>query len=229
MNLVDDFISLFFPRTCYACGYSLFQNEKIICTSCLLHLPKTNFHKSMDNPVSKVFWGRVNLISATSMYFYRKGGKVQHLIHQLKYKGHKEIGIFLGEIYGSQLMEIPLYKDIDLIIPIPLHKSKLKKRGFNQAELFARGLARSMQKDIDVKSLVRQVASSTQTKKTRYRRWENVSDIFRMENPEKIVGKKILVVDDVITTGATMEAFIQTIQTAANVEVSAVSIAFAYQ
>jgi ComF family protein len=183
----------------------------------------------MDNPVSKVFWGRVNLISATSMYFYRKGGKVQHLIHQLKYKGHKEIGIFLGEIYGSQLMEIPLYKDIDLIIPIPLHKSKLKKRGFNQAELFARGLARSMQKDIDVKSLVRQVASSTQTKKTRYRRWENVSDIFRMENPEKIVGKKILVVDDVITTGATMEAFIQTIQTAANVEVSAVSIAFAYQ
>jgi ComF family protein len=229
MNLVDDFISLFFPRTCYACGYSLFQNEKIICTSCLLHLPKTNFHKSMDNPVSKVFWGRVNLISATSMYFYRKGGKVQHLIHQLKYKGHKEIGIFLGEIYGSQLMEIPLYKDIDLIIPIPLHKSKLKKRGFNQAELFARGLARSMQKDIDVKSLVRQVASSTQTKKTRYRRWENVSDFFRMENPEKIVGKKILVVDDVITTGATMEAFIQTIQTAANVEVSAVSIAFAYQ
>lgn len=229
MNLLDDFISLFFPRTCYACGYSLFQNEKIICTSCLLHLPKTNFHKTSDNPVSKVFWGRVNLISATSMYFYRKGGKVQHLIHQLKYKGHKEIGIFLGEIYGSQLMEISLYKDIDLIIPVPLHKSKLKKRGFNQAELFARGLARSMQKDIDVKSLVRQVATSTQTKKTRYRRWENVSDIFRMENPEKIVGKKILVVDDVITTGATMEAFIQTIQTVENVEVSAVSIAFAYQ
>jgi len=229
MNLFDDFISLFFPRTCYACGYSLFHNEKIICTSCLLHLPKTNFHKTRENPVSNVFWGRVNLTTAASMYFYRKGGKVQHLIHQLKYKGHKEIGILLGEIYGSQLMETPLYKDIDLIIPVPLHKSKLKKRGFNQAELFARGLAGSMQKEMDAKSLVRQVATSTQTKKTRYRRWENVSDIFRLEIPENINGKKILVVDDVITTGATMEAFIQTIQTVENVEVSAVSIAFASQ
>ena len=229
MNLLDDFISLFFPRTCYACGNSLFQNEKIICTSCLLHLPKTNYHKIRKNPVSKVFWGRVNLTTATSMYFYRKGGKVQHLIHQLKYKGHKEIGTFLGQIYGSQLMDIEIYKDIDLIIPIPLHHSKLKKRGFNQAECFARGLAEAMQKKIDVKSLVRQVATSTQTKKTRYRRWENVSDIFKVASPDNISGKKILVVDDVITTGATMEAFIQTIQTATNVEVSAVSIAFASQ
>ncbi|MCD4732056.1 MAG: ComF family protein [Bacteroidales bacterium] len=194
-----------------------------------MHLPKTNFHKTSENPVSKVFWGRVNLTTATSMYFYRKGGKVQNLIHQLKYKGHKEIGIFLGEIYGNQLMESPLYNGIDLIIPIPLHKSKLKKRGFNQAELFARGLARSMQKEMDLKSLVRQVATSTQTKKTRYRRWENVSEIFKLEIPDNITGKKILVVDDVITTGATMEAFIQTIQTVENVEVSAVSIAFASQ
>lgn len=229
MNLFDDFISLFFPRTCYACGNSLFQNEKIICTSCLLHLPKTNFHKTSENPVSKVFWGRVNLTTATSMYFYRKGGKVQHLIHQLKYKGHKEIGIFLGEIYGSQLKESALYNDIDLIIPIPLHQSKLKKRGFNQAELFARGLAQSMQKEMDLKSLVRQIATSTQTKKTRYKRWENVSEIFKLEIPENINGKKILVVDDVITTGATMEAFIQCIQKAENVQVCAVSIAFASQ
>lgn len=229
MNLVNDFISLFFPRTCYACGNNLFQNEKIICTSCLLHLPKTNFHKSTDNPVSKVFWGRVNITTATSMYYYRKGGKVQHLISQLKYKGHKEIGIFLGELFGSQLIEVPEYNAVDLIIPIPLHKSKLKKRGFNQAELFARGLSHSMHKEIDVKSLVRQVATSTQTKKTRYKRWENVSEIFSLEIPENITGKKILVVDDVITTGATMEAFIQAIQKAADVEVSAVSIAFAYK
>ena len=122
-----------------------------------------------------------------------------------------------------------LIEDIDLVIPIPLHKSKLKKRGFNQAELFARGLAKSMQKEMDVKSLVRQVATSTQTKKTRYRRWENVSEIFKLEIPENITGKNILVVDDVITTGATMEAFIQTIQTVENVQVSAVSIAFASQ
>lgn len=227
MNLLDDFISLFFPRTCYACGNNLFQNEKTICTSCLLHLPKTNYHKSVENPVSRVFWGRVNLVTATSMFFYRKGGKVQHLIHQLKYKGHVEIGILLGQIYGSQLMEVETYKNIDLIIPIPLHQSKLKKRGFNQAEIFAKGLADSMQKKMDNISIVRQIATSTQTKKTRYKRWENVSEIFRLEIPENIIDKNILVVDDVITTGATMEAFIQTIQTAANVKVSAVSIAFA--
>lgn len=227
MNLIQDFISLFFPRTCYACGNNLFQNEKIICTSCLLHLPKTNFHKIANNPVSKVFWGRVNLVTATSMYFYRKGGKVQHLIHQLKYKGHKEIGVMLGEIYGGQLKETELFKGIDLIIPIPLHHSKLKKRGFNQAETFARGLAVSMQKKMDNSSLVRQIATSTQTKKTRYKRWENVSDIFSLKIPENINNKHILVVDDVITTGATMEAFIQTIQTATNVKVSAASIAFA--
>lgn len=227
MNLLDDFISLLFPKTCYACGNNLFKNEKVICTSCLLHLPKTNFHKIDENPVSKVFWGRVNLIAATSMYFYRKGGKVQHLIHQLKYKGHKEIGIYLGQIYGSQLMDIESYKDIDLIIPIPLHQSKLKKRGFNQAECFAKGLAESMQKKMDTKSLIRQVATSTQTKKTRYKRWENVSEIFSLKIPENINDKNILVVDDVITTGATMEACIQTIQTAKNVKVSAASIAFA--
>lgn len=229
MNLFDDFISLFFPRTCYACGNNLFQNEKIICTSCLLHLPKTNFHKIKENPVSKVFWGRVNLTSATAMYFYRKGAKVQHLIHQLKYKGHKEIGVFLGQIYGSQLMDTEIYKNIDLIIPIPLHQSKLKKRGFNQAECFAKGLAESMQKKMDTKSLIRQVETSTQTKKTRYKRWENVSDIFRLEIPKNINDKNILVVDDVITTGATMEAFIETIQKAENVQVCAASIAFASQ
>lgn len=227
MNLLDDFISLLFPKTCYACGNNLFNNENIICTSCLLHLPKTNFHKIEENPVSRVFWGRVNLITATSMYFYRKGGKVQHLIHQLKYKGHKEIGIYLGQIYGSQLMDIETYKDIELIIPIPLHQSKLKKRGFNQAECFARGLSESMKKELDIKSLVRQVATSTQTKKTRYKRWENVSEIFKLEIPENVNDKKVLVVDDVITTGATMEACIQTIQAAKNVQVSAASIAFA--
>ncbi len=163
------------------------------------------------------------------MYFYRKGGKVQHLIHQLKYKGHKEIGVFLGQIYGSQLTEIEIYKNIDLIIPIPLHHKKLKKRGFNQAECFARGLSESMQKEMDVKSLVREIDTSTQTKKTRYKRWENVSEIFNLKFPENINDKNILVVDDVITTGATMEAFIQTIQKAKNVQISAVSIAFASQ
>jgi ComF family protein len=227
MNLFDDFISLFFPKTCPACGYNLFSNEKIICSKCLYHLPKTDFHKDKDNPVSKVFWGRVNLASAAAMYYYRKGSRVQHLIHQLKYKGHKEIGLFLGELYGSELLTSEDFNKIDLIIPIPLHQKKLLKRGFNQSEVFANGLSKSMKKDKDTTSVIRSVATSTQTRKSRYKRWENVNEIFELKQPEKIEGKHILVVDDVITTGATMEACVQVILQAPGTKVSVASIGFA--
>ncbi|MEZ5197790.1 MAG: phosphoribosyltransferase family protein [Bacteroidales bacterium] len=226
-NLLDDFISLFFPKTCFACGNNLFTNENIVCTSCLYHLPKTDFHKDPDNPVSKVFWGRVEIISATSFLYYRKGGKVQHLIHQLKYKGHKEIGIFLGELYGTDLKKTPEYSNIETIIPIPLHRKKLKMRGFNQSEYFAIGLANSMNTNIDTASVVRTIATSTQTKKSRYKRWENVSNIFEINNPENLAGKSILLVDDVITTGSTMEACIASLNSLPGVKVSVASIAFA--
>jgi len=210
-----------------ACGNNLFNNENVICTSCLFHLPKTNFHNDKDNPVSKVFWGRVKIESATAYFFYRKGGKVQQLIHQMKYKGQKEIGVFLGELYGIELNNAPGFNEIDKIIPIPLHRKKLKKRGFNQAELFASGLAKTMNKEVDTTSVVRNVATSTQTKKSRYKRWENVSDIFKLKDPDILKGKHILVVDDVITTGATMEACVQTLQKVPEITISVASIAFA--
>ncbi len=227
MNLLDDLISLFFPKTCPACGYNLFSNEKIICSRCLYHLPKTDFHKEKDNPVSKVFWGRVNLESASAMYYYRKGSKVQHLIHQLKYKGYKDIGFFLGEMYGSELLTAEDFNKIDLIVPIPLHKKKLLKRGFNQSEVFAIGLSKAMKKETDTTSVIRTVATSTQTRKSRYKRWENVNEIFEVKHPDKIAGKHILLVDDVITTGATMEACVQVILQVPGTRASAASIAFA--
>lgn len=228
MNLFDDFISLFFPKTCYACGNNLFTNEHILCTSCLVKLPRTNFHRDNDNPMCRVFWGRVRIESATSLYYFRKGGKVQHLIHQFKYKGHKEIGIYLGEILGADLAGSDLFKTIDRIVPIPLHEKKLRKRGFNQSEVFARGLSTAMHKDLDTHSVVRTIATSTQTKKSRYKRWENVSEIFLLRHPETLYGKHILLVDDVVTTGATMEACIQTILQAPGSRVSVASIAFAH-
>lgn len=226
-NLLDDFISLFFPKTCYACGNNLFRNENVICTSCLYHLPKTNFHKDTGNPVSKVFWGRVEIASATSFLYYRKGGKVQNLIHQLKYNGYKEIGVYLGELYGNDLKNTPGYNNIDKIIPIPLHRKKLKKRGFNQSEYIAIGLANSMNTNVDITSVIRSIATSTQTKKSRYKRWENVSNIFEINNPEDLAGKNILLVDDVITTGSTMEACVSCLNTIPDIKVSVASIAFA--
>jgi len=229
MNLINDFISLLFPLTCLSCGNHLYKNETIICTYCLLHLPKTDFHLDPENPVSKVFWGRVKIEAGSAFYYYRKGNKVQNLIHQMKYNGHKEVGIFLGESYGNVLKDIEPFNSVEKIIPIPLHRKKLKKRGFNQAEMFAIGLSRSMNAELDVESVQRTVATTTQTKKSRYKRWENVSDIFEVKNSERITGKHILLVDDVITTGATMEACIQAILKITDTKVSVASIAFASQ
>lgn len=226
-ELLDDFISLFYPKTCYACGNNLFKNEKTICTSCLYHLPKTNFHNDPDNPVSKIFWGREKVVAATSFLYYRKGSKVQHLIHQLKYRGYKEIGIFLGELYGAELRNNPIFNKVNKIIPIPLHRKKLKKRGFNQSECFAEGLAQSMKIELDITSVERTIATSTQTKKSRYKRWENVSEIFKINQPDKLIGQNILLVDDVITTGSTMEACVACINEIPDTKVSIASIAFA--
>lgn len=227
MRYLNDFISLFYPRTCFSCGNRLVTNEKVLCTACHLNLPKTNFHLLSDNPINKVFWGRVVVESATSLYFYTKGGKVQYMIHQLKYKNHKEVGIYLGELLGNELIESSLFKDVDLIIPIPLHQKKLKKRGFNQAEVFAIGLGNVMNKTVDSRTVIRTIATSTQTKKGRYKRWENVNEIFKVTDSDVLSGKHILLVDDVITTGATMEACIQVLKQIPDVKVSVGSIAYA--
>lgn len=209
-----------------ACGNSLFHNEEVICTSCLMHLPETGFHNLKDNPVAKVFWGRVHIESAAALFYYRKGGKVQHLIHQMKYNGHKEIGVFVGELYGSDLKESQFFRTVDAIVPIPLHKNKLKKRGFNQAEMFANGLSNTMEIPVDTETVYRDVETTTQTKKHRYKRWENVSDIFKLRNMELLRGKHVLVVDDVITTGSTMEACVNTLQKVPDIRISVASIGF---
>jgi ComF family protein len=224
---VDDLIALFYPRTCMACGNTLFRQEETLCTYCLFHLPRTNFHKEPDNPLSRVFWGRVSLTAATAYYHFGKGGKVQHLIHQLKYKGHKEIGVYIGSLYGAELREEPLYEDIDTIIPVPLHQSKFRSRGYNQSEQFAMGLSSSMPAALEVQLLYRTYASETQTKKSRYNRWENVKEIFALQDEARLKGKHILLVDDVITTGATIESCAAILLKIPEVRVSVVALACA--
>lgn len=194
----------------------------------MIHLPETNFHMEKDNKVYQVFWGRAPLEHATAYCYYKKGGSIQKLIHQLKYQGHPEIGIFLGKLYGSKLIENNSYSNIDGIIPIPLHKKKQIKRGFNQAEKIAQGLSESMGIEKNIKVVFRVRASSTQTKKNRYNRWENVEEIFQVIEPERYKGKHFLLVDDVITTGATMEACLQALQVIPEVKLSVCAIAFAY-
>jgi ComF family protein len=228
MSIFGDFLSLIYPSVCYACGSGLLHNEDIICVPCLYHLPRTNFHRDSDNPVARTFWGRVPVHSATAYYYFSKGGKVQHLLHELKYKGRKEIGIFIGYQMGLELQQSELFNTAGVIIPVPLHPSKLKKRGYNQSEQFALGLASAMNIKADSDSLIRQKASETQTRKTRFRRWENVKDNFCVTRTEQLTGKHILLVDDVITTGATLEACSSALMTIPGVKLSIAAIAFAF-
>jgi len=203
--MINDFFNLIFPKLCSACNGALLKSEKIICLNCVINLPKTDFHKEKENPVNKVFWGRVDVEMATSFYLFSKKSKVQNLLHSLKYKGVKEVGSVLGELFGYELNESEFYKDIDFIITVPLQKNKLKKRGYNQSEWIALGLSKSMKIPVNIDSLYRKSDSETQTKKSRYKRWENVGEIFGLANND-LEGKRILLVDDVVTTGATLEA-----------------------
>ena len=211
-----------------SCGKSLFKYENCICTFCLYHLPKTNFHKEEDNFVSRLFWGKALLHSATSMYYFNKGGKVQHLIHQLKYKERKEIGIYLGSLYGKELIKAPLFNTADYIIPVPMHPKKEKIRGYNQSEMFANGLALSMKIPVDTKTLIKSSKTETQTKKSRFNRWENVKEVFELNDYNHLINKHILLVDDVITTGSTIESCIINLLKIPGAKISVASMACAY-
>ncbi len=225
-NYFNDLISLLYPELCLACGNSLFRNEKLICLSCLYKLPKTNFHLEANNTIEKIFWGRFPLQRASSFLFFAKGGRVQNLMHEFKYRSKKEIGFYLGELFARELSKTNWFENIDMIIPVPLHNKKQQIRGYNQSDEFGKGLENFSSIPIETGVIKRIVASETQTKKSRFRRWENVSEIFEIAQAEKIKGKHILIVDDVITTGATLEACAQKLLSVGEVKISIASLAY---
>jgi ComF family protein len=225
-NYFYNFISLIFPRLCAACGNNLAGTEQSLCTKCLYELPTTNFHDDPENEVAKLFWGRVKIEKATSFYYYFKGSKFQKPIHQLKYRGQKHIGVDLGRIFGLHLKETG-FSNVDLIIPVPLHFRKLKKRGYNQSELIAIGMAETLEKPVAANILFRAVYNPTQTKKSRYERWANVDGIFLCKNENLLENKHVLLVDDVITTGSTLEACAHAISGIENTRVSVATLAIA--
>lgn len=226
-DLWDDFLSLLFPRICYGCGNHLLRNENLICTECYVLIPRTNYHYQKGNPVEQLFWGRCLVESAASFSYYNKGSRIRSLIHYLKYRGIKEIGIELGRIYGVQLKSSGFTDNIDMIIPVPLHPAKKRARGFNQSEAIAEGLACVTGLQVNTTAVERVVASSTQTKRSRYDRWINVEGIFSIADAGSIKGRHLLLVDDVITTGSTMESCINELLKTDGVTVSVAVIAFA--
>lgn len=210
MNLLRtylaDFVSLLFPELCMACEDSLVTGEQILCSHCRFNLPFTNFHQQPDNIVARQFWGKINIEFAYALYYFQKGGKVQHLMHNFKYNGMRQIGNLLGNMAGGQLLGNPVFKTIDVIIPVPLHKSRMRERGYNQSTCFAQGLAEKLHAVVDDKNLIRTVATKTQTHKSRFARFENMQQVFEVKNPGLLEGKHILLVDDIVTTGSTLEA-----------------------
>jgi ComF family protein len=201
-----DFISLLFPELCPACQASLVANERIICSDCSYNLPYTNFHLQADNVVAQQFYGKINVEAAYALYYFTKGGKVQSLMHHFKYMGMQQIGDLLGNMAGVQLIENAVFNNVDLIIPVPLHKSRLKERGYNQSTCFANGLAQKLNAVVEDNNLQRTVATATQTHKSRFARFENMQEVFVVKQPEKLRNKHVLLVDDIVTTGSTLEA-----------------------
>lgn len=226
-DLWEDFISLLFPRKCYACGSHLVRNESLICTECYVVIPRTNYHTLTDNPVAQLFWGRCMIEKAAAFSYYNKGSRIRKLIHNLKYKGIRELGYELGRIYGLSLDSSGFMDDIDLIIPVPLHPEKKQIRGYNQSEIISFGIADAVHLPVDVNSLVRTIVSATQTKRSRYERWTNVEGIFEVIDPQPIMRKHVLLVDDVITTGSTIESCVNELLKTEGVKVSVVALAFA--
>jgi len=222
-----DFIALLFPQLCAACGESLVANEDLLCTDCLYSLPFTNFHLHADNIVAQQFWGKIDLQGAYSLYYFAKGGKVQSLMHHFKYKGMHRIGNLLGNIAGTQLAKNDIFNSADYIIPVPLHKSRLKKRGFNQSLCFAEGLAEKLNANVEDNNLVRLKATETQTHRSRFARFENMQEVFSVINPESLIDKHILLVDDVVTTGSTLEACAIPLLEIQGLKLSVATIAYA--
>lgn len=219
-------LKLLFPPLCFGCNELLLNNEQIICSSCIHHLPMTNHHLLESNDTKNKFYGIVALEFAFSMLYFRKEGIVQKLIHQLKYKGKQEIGTYLGSYYALLLKEhLEPYK-IDEIIPVPLHPKRHKERTYNQVDAFCLAMSEEFKIPFNNTLLFRNLYSKTQTKKNKIERQSQNLDIFEVRNPSHSSGKHFLLIDDVITTGATIESCAKALLKIPNSRVSVITIAF---
>lgn len=226
-QVFSGFAHLFYPRVCAVCSTDLFRGEGVICTSCHYKIPLTRFWNDTENPVAQTFWGRVNVENACAYFFFAKGSKYRPLLHKLKYQGQREIGYELGLHFGQALSKSLLYQGIDYAVPVPLHPKKLRTRGYNQAEAIAEGLAKGMGIELSTTHLIKTEFTETQTRKTREERVRNVADSFKVVNPAEIEGKHLLLVDDVITTGATLESCAAKLLAVEGCKVSIAALAFA--
>jgi ComF family protein len=226
-NIVSSTLHLFYPHVCTGCGSDLLKENDLLCLKCIHNLPHTNFAKLPNNQIEKDFWGRIPLTSAYSQFYFSKEFLIQHLIHELKYKGDTKIGFYLGEVMGKTLLKSNRFNTIDALVPLPLYADKEHKRGYNQATVICNGMSSVMNIPVLNGIVIRQHATETQTRKHRTARWENVKDSFKTVKENELNGKHLLLVDDVVTTGATLEACGNVILQTENVKLSIATLAYA--
>lgn len=225
LKTLKEFLHLFYPQICAICEEQLVLNEKIICTLCRHDLPLTNFISFEENPLIQTFYGRVTIEKAYSLLFFRKKGVTQKIIHELKYHGNQEIGVFFGDWLGEIIVENGGFKDVDFIIPVPLHPKKMQKRGYNQVTKFGQKLSEHLKVPFLENKLTRVSATKTQTFKARFERFSNIDTKFLLVNPAFFDDKHILLIDDVITTGATLESCANEFHKSKNCKISILTMA----
>jgi ComF family protein len=225
--VVKNLLNLFFPTVCEACQKLLSDNEKVLCTECRHTLPVTNFHFDDPEAVKKILYGRVLLENATALLHFSKKSTVQQLLHNLKYRGHENISGFLGRWLGSELKALNNYKTVDVVVPVPLYKTKQRQRGYNQVDLFGREIARCLEVEYNTSVLIKTKPTATQVFKTRLKRWTEDTSLFSLSDTTSLKGKHILIVDDLITTGATIEACASVLHTIDDIKLSLATMAIA--
>lgn len=227
--LLRDVFDFFLPNLCAACDHPLLRGETCICTACRLRLPLARFRNGHDNPLFRQFAGRARIEQATAFCYFTKGGRIQRLMHKLKYTDRPEIGLQLGHMYGHALVHSHGYSNADIILPVPLHKNRQKVRGYNQSACIAEGLSQTMLIPHRSDLLSRARNTATQTRKTRFERAGNVDRAFHVKDPESLRGLHVILVDDVVTTGSTLVALAETLQEQVpGIRVSIAALAFAH-
>jgi len=225
-EIKNSFLHLLFPHVCAGCLSDIISEESALCMRCLVEMPETNFHIHANNPIEKIFWGRLPVTNATAQYYFTKESLMQHLMYQFKYKGNKDLGRQLGRLIGDDIQQTNRFKNVDALIPLPLFPAKEKRRGYNQATILCQGIAEVMDLEILENVIIRPQPTETQTKKGRMERWQNIEGKFQLLQPEKIRNKHVLLVDDVITTGATLEACGQELMKVENIKLSIATLCY---
>lgn len=227
MGLLKDLRDFFFPRVCVCCGKLLSSQEEGLCVRCMASLPRTELLNTPENEMERRFWGIFPVERASALYYYARGGNVSNILYGMKYHGRRKLCVQMGRMIAAELMRTGFFDGIDCVMPVPLHKKRLRERGYNQSELLAIGISEMTGIPVETSSLIRKHNNTTQTHKSSFERWENVSGLFDITSRVAVwSGKHILLIDDVLTTGATISACIDALKVIPSIKISIVTLAW---